>query len=108
MQDRGRVEELLVSAESADEVELRAIMDELADIAYEAEGADPDTASDMEDLARAVYAFADWQFGGYEDRDETTRVVVGRQLWSEVSDRVREITGSPPQAPAFGASKHDA
>jgi len=113
--DTDRVNELLLEAEGADEKELRELLVELGEIAIEA----IDNAADEHDeksiepperelaLAKAVYDFADWQFGGYEDRDETTRRVVGRQLWSEVSDRVRTSTGATPKAPAFGSSEHD-
>lgn len=54
-------------------------------------------------LAQAVLAFAEWQWNGYgNEPDAYTQQVVGNELWSEVSDRVRDITGRRPPAPRFG------
>lgn len=58
---------------------------------------------DGQDLAHAVVAFADWQYQGYEGWTEAARQDVGRQLWFEVSDRVRRATGCAPAAPGFDA-----
>lgn len=99
-----RVKELLSDSKDADEIELREIVEELAEIALSAER----FVAGEHELAEAVRAFADWQYGGYGDREPTTRSVVGRHLWYEVSERVYAVTGSQPKAPTFGASGYDA
>ena len=59
---------------------------------------------DLEDLAKAVYDFADWQQVGYttDQAESKHRKIIGRALWLEVSDRVREVLGKEPPSPSFG------
>ena len=55
------------------------------------------------ELAKAVVDFADWHWSGYVSNvTPEARVTVGRQLWSEVSDRVKQLTGTTPASPRFG------
>jgi len=97
--EKRKVDNLLNEAKDADPVELREIVAEMAGMALK-----NTTSTEKEkELADAILAFAEWQFGGYEGREPTTHRVVGRQLWYEVSERVSEITGSTPKAPSFGA-----
>lgn len=53
-------------------------------------------------LADALYAFAEWQSGGYggEAWKENARAEVSQELWSDVSDCVYSITGDRPPFPS--------
>ena len=100
-----RTEELLNEArDTEDKKELMEIMYEMADITRLASV----SGSTEKDLATAVNAFAEWQYGGYGERDPNTLRVVGQQLWSEVSDSVYSINGNRPPSPSFGAEEHEA
>lgn len=55
-------------------------------------------------LAHAIQAFAEWQTPGYEVGSRT-HAVVARQLWSEVSEHVRDIIGREPQNVGLDAAK---
>ncbi len=97
--EKRKVDDLLSEAKGADSDELREIVSEMAGIALKST-----TSTEKEkELADAIHAFAEWQFGSYGGREPTTHRVVGRQLWYEVSERVSEITGSTPESPSFGA-----
>lgn len=50
------------------------------------------TPTKENELAGSISTFAEWHWGGY-DRDQRTKNVVSQQLWSEVSEHVRSITG---------------
>ena len=56
------------------------------------------------DLAHAIQAFAEWQTPGY-NVDSRTHAIVARQLWSEVSEHVRDIIGKSTQDVGFVADK---
>jgi hypothetical protein len=100
-----RTEELLREARGTDNhKELMAIMDEMVDIARLAS----ECGDKEKNLAFAINAFAEWQYGGYGERDPNTLRVVGQQLWSEVSDSVYSINGNRPPSPSFGAEEHEA
>jgi hypothetical protein len=80
-----------------DPEELRELLTELSDYTDELERRLVAVKVDPrlnQDLARSVQAFAEWQTSGYKG-DSRTQSIVSAQLWSEVSENVRAVTGRP-------------
>lgn len=93
------LKELEVTAESTDHPEiLQDIITELIDRVEGMEdrlkAAEADPARNYA-LARSVSAFAEWHSSRYEG-DNTTFAMLAKQLWHEVYDNVRAVTGSYP------------
>jgi hypothetical protein len=60
----------------------------------------------LEDLAYAIDAFAEWQQSRY-GRDVATHHAVAKQLWDEVAEHVRDAIGKKPVCPDDDAQRHD-